>query len=101
MSETEIQTETLRYSVDIPAQALAYKIGSLRMIELRRRVERELGTNFDIRQFHEWVLARGSMPLPVLEAHVMRETHRFEATRPASKSGSTAPSTGASTSASE
>jgi uncharacterized protein (DUF885 family) len=73
MSETEMQTETLRYSVDIPAQALAYKIGSLRMIELRRRLERELGPRFDVRRFHEWILARGSMPIGVLEAHVLRE----------------------------
>ena len=73
LSETEIATETLRYAVDIPGQALAYKIGSLRMMELRRRVERELGPRFDIRAFHEWMIGSGSMPLPVLEAHVLRQ----------------------------
>jgi uncharacterized protein (DUF885 family) len=67
MSETEIATETLRYSADIPAQALAYKIGSLRMMALRKRAQERLGDRFDIRQFHEWVLANGSMPLQVLE----------------------------------
>lgn len=73
LSDTEIATETLRYSVDIPAQALAYKIGSLRMIELRRRAERELGERFDVRAFHEWLIGSGSMPLPVLEEHVARK----------------------------
>lgn len=73
LSETEIATETLRYAVDIPGQALAYKIGSLRMIALRKRAERELGSRFAIRVFHEWILGSGSMPLPVLEEHVTRQ----------------------------
>lgn len=73
LSDTEIATETLRYSVDIPAQALAYKIGSLRMIELRKRAESELAPQFDIRAFHEWIIGSGSMPLPVLEEHVARQ----------------------------
>lgn len=73
LSDTEIATETLRYSVDIPAQALAYKIGSLRMLELRRRAERELGSRFDVRAFHEWLIGSGSMPLAVLEEHVARK----------------------------
>ena len=70
LSDTEIATETLRYSVDIPAQALAYKIGSLKMLELRHRAQQQLGPRFDIRQFHEWIIAGGSMPLPILEQHV-------------------------------
>jgi uncharacterized protein (DUF885 family) len=70
MSETEIATETLRYSADIPAQALAYKIGSLRMMALRKHAQERLGTRFDIRQFHEWIIANGSMPLQVLEQSV-------------------------------
>jgi uncharacterized protein (DUF885 family) len=70
VSPTEAATETLRYSTDIPAQALAYKLGSLRMIELRRRAQERLGDRFDIREFHEWVLSQGSMPLGVLEAYV-------------------------------
>ncbi|MGZ5473382.1 MAG: DUF885 family protein, partial [Thermoanaerobaculia bacterium] len=74
--DTEIATETLRYAADIPAQALAYKIGSLRLIELRRRAERELGGRFDIRDFHEWIIGSGSMPLPVLEEHVTRQLRR-------------------------
>ena len=67
MSETELATETLRYSADIPAQALAYKIGSLRMMALRKRAQERLGSRFDIRQFHEWIIGNGSMPLQVLE----------------------------------
>jgi uncharacterized protein (DUF885 family) len=78
LSDTEIATETLRYAVDIPAQALAYKIGSLRMIELRRRAERELGARFDVRAFHEWLIGSGSMPLPVLEEHVARQIARVQ-----------------------
>jgi uncharacterized protein (DUF885 family) len=70
LSETEVATETLRYSTDIPAQALAYKIGSLRMMELRSRAQSRLGDRFDIREFHEWILSQGSMPLGVLEAYV-------------------------------
>ena len=70
VSDTEAATETLRYSTDIPAQALAYKIGSLKMMELRKRAQERLGERFDIRQFHEWLLSQGSMPLPVLEAYV-------------------------------
>lgn len=71
LSDTEAATETLRYSTDIPAQALAYKIGSLRIMELRRRAQEKLGLRFDIRQFHEWVLANGSMPLALLEKQVV------------------------------
>ncbi len=72
LSDTEIATETLRYSVDIPGQALAYKIGSLKMRELRGEAKRELGSRFDVREFHEWVIGSGTMPLPVLEEHVAR-----------------------------
>ncbi len=70
LSETEIATESLRYSVDIPAQALAYKIGSLKILELRSNAQKALGNTFDIRQFHEWIIGSGSMPLSILEQHV-------------------------------
>ncbi|GAC1397714.1 MAG: DUF885 domain-containing protein [Thermoanaerobaculia bacterium] len=76
LSETEIATESLRYSVDIPAQALAYKIGSLKMIELRQKAQQQLGARFDIKRFHEWIIGSGSMPLSVLEGHVEREMRR-------------------------
>jgi uncharacterized protein (DUF885 family) len=73
LSDTEIATETLRYAVDIPAQALAYKIGSAKMLELRALAQRELGPRFDVRAFHEWIIGSGALPLPLLEEHVRHE----------------------------
>ena len=69
-SDKEIDTETLRYSCDIPAQALAYKMGMWKFVELREKARRELGPKFDIRRFHDAVLGSGAMPLAVLEKHV-------------------------------
>lgn len=69
-SETQINSETLRYSADMPAQALAYKLGSLKMFELREKAKRVLGDKFDIRKFHDAILGSGSMPLPILEQHI-------------------------------
>jgi uncharacterized protein (DUF885 family) len=69
-SDKEIDTETLRYSCDIPAQALANKIGMRRFVELRENAKRELGSKFDIRRFHDAVLGSGAMPLDVLDKHV-------------------------------
>lgn len=69
-SEVQIRSETLRYAINSPGQALAYKMGSAKIWELRRRAEKELGERFDIRRFHEAVLGSGSLPLSVLEAHI-------------------------------
>jgi uncharacterized protein (DUF885 family) len=69
-SDNEIQTETLRYACDMPAQALAYKIGSRKLWELRDRASRALGSNFDIRRYHDAILGSGAMPLDILEKHV-------------------------------
>jgi len=69
-SETQIYTESLRYSVGKPGQALAYKLGSIKMAELRKKAERALGAKFDIRKYHDAILGSGSMPLPILEKHI-------------------------------
>lgn len=81
VSATEAATETLRYAADILAQALAYKMGSLRMMELRELARQRLGDRFDIREFHEWVLSQGSMPLGVLEGTPPPRRLRSERTR--------------------
>jgi uncharacterized protein (DUF885 family) len=69
-SDTQIGTETLRYAVDMPAQALAYKIGAAKIWEVRREAEKELGAKFDLRRFHDAVLGGQAMPMNVLEQHV-------------------------------
>ena len=69
-SDSEIETETLRYCCDIPAQALAYKMGSRKLWELRDRAQKALGSRFDIRRYHDALLGSGAMPLDILEKHV-------------------------------
>jgi uncharacterized protein (DUF885 family) len=69
-SGVQIQTEASRYSMGEPAQALAYKLGSNEMLRLRAKAQKELGKNFDIREFHEWILGSGPLPLEILEKHV-------------------------------
>ena len=69
LSLHEIRTETDRY-ISWPGQALAYKIGELKIRELRRKAEEELGNKFDIREFHDAVLLNGSIPLTVLESQI-------------------------------
>jgi len=54
----------------MPGQALAYKIGQRKLLELRERAARELGARFDLRAFHDAILAEGSVPLNVLEARI-------------------------------
>jgi len=71
-SETEIATETLRYAVDLPGQALAYKIGAITLNRLREKAKAALGAAFDVREFHAVVLDSGNLPLGVLEGHIDR-----------------------------
>jgi uncharacterized protein (DUF885 family) len=71
LSEHEIETETDRY-IGWPGQALAYKVGELAIVEMRRKAEAALGARFDKRRFHDAILATGSVPLGVLEEEVDR-----------------------------
>jgi len=69
-SDGEIDTETLRYCCDMPSQALAYKMGMRKLVELREKARKASGPGFDIRRYHDAVLGSGSLPLDVLEKHV-------------------------------
>ncbi len=72
LSTHNVRTEIDRY-ISWPAQALSYKLGELKILELREKAEKELGENFDIRKFHDAVLSNGSIPLSVLEDQI----HQF------------------------
>ncbi len=80
-NEAYFQAETDRY-IAWPAQALAYKVGQLTILRLREKARAELGAKFDIRGFHDEVLAGGALPLDVLEQRIDRWIARVKA-RPA------------------
>jgi len=69
--ETRAVSEAERFSA-IPGQALAYKIGQLKIVELRKRAEKALGKKFDVKAFHDEVLKDGAIPLDVLDAKINR-----------------------------
>ena len=71
-SETQIRSESLRYSTDLWGQALGYQMGKRAILGLRRKAEAALGDDFDLRRFHEAVLGPGSLPITVLESHIDR-----------------------------
>lgn len=78
-SDTQIATETLRYSTDLPGQALGYRMGFGAFWQARRDAEAALGAAFDVRAFHEVVLGGGGRPMPVVADDVRRwvsETQR-------------------------
>ncbi len=88
LSEHEVTTEVDRY-ISWPAQALSYKLGELAIVRLRAEAEQALGPKFDLKAFHDVILAQGSVPLPVLEQEVQAfvARSRAEAAKPAAGSG--------------
>jgi uncharacterized protein (DUF885 family) len=81
LTQHEVETEVDRY-ISWPGQALAYKLGELTILRLRKEAETTLGPKFDERSFHDTILALGSVPLNVLESQ-MHAWIRQQATRPA------------------
>ena len=74
MSDTEVRVEIERYIV-WPGQACSYKVGMLKILELREKAKQELGENFDIRDFHSAVLDHGEPPLFIVEELVNEMTN--------------------------
>lgn len=65
-------------SASVPAQMCSYKIGMMKMLDLRKKMENALGDRFDVRDFHQAVLSRGAMPLTLLDSIVDRDIGRLK-----------------------
>lgn len=85
-TENDITVEVDRYIV-WPGQALAYKIGELKIRELRKHAEQELGDRFNIRDFHDRLLENGALPLPILEQHIRSHVARQRGTTETQRHG--------------
>lgn len=81
MAEAEILSESLRYSCDLPAQALAYKLGDAEIMGMRESMRAALGGGFDVKDFHAAILGTGALPLPDLRWYVEHETGRLAGIR--------------------
>lgn len=86
LSEHEIETEVDRY-IGWPGQALSYYLGEMSIVRSREKAEKALGSDFDIRAFHDAILALGSVPLPVLERRVDRFIEESRAKAAEKKAG--------------
>ncbi|MBA7581944.1 hypothetical protein ES708_23861 [subsurface metagenome] len=71
-TDKEIKTEILRYAVDLPGQALSYRMGYLEFKKLRRLTQEKLGEKFDLRKYHDQILKYGAIPLPILANDVLK-----------------------------
>lgn len=80
LSKHNVKTEVDRY-ISWPGQALAYKMGELTIWELRAKAKKELGNKFDIRDFHDAVLAEGGLPLDLLRRQIDAYIHRANSSR--------------------
>jgi uncharacterized protein (DUF885 family) len=80
-SPSVIDSELLRYATDIPAQALAYELGHIGIERIRQGARQRMGAAFDVRGFHDALLANGGYPLPVLQGQIERwvAAHQAEA----------------------
>jgi len=69
VDETDVQAEVDRY-IAYPSQAMGYKVGQLKLLELRAKAQQALGDRFDLRAFHDQVLDSGALPLDYLEQRI-------------------------------